>query len=351
MVYSKEVDIFENTLSVGKIYRHYIDKEIYVEGIVLLNDGATAVIRVTDRYEECFFDILFYKEVRRFIPFFYDPEANRLTEYLCLDVETESNLFFRDPDDDTIMHWITDENEKRSLVPADFVKVWIEQTRKMFLSEIEKISISEKTKLDNLPCCLIDVEVPKVEIDNMYRKYDGEKGKKNDTSDEVYYYSLNRSYYWLTNRSCAILSAWRGNYSRKENDNRNRELHKSLRNLGYGVIRVKGCYAEIGRNVEKENSFLVFDLDDTPDFKERIYEQSEYYEQDCFLYKPIEGKRAYLIGSNDDFGKHEEKDAGFLHINLTTAENYSEVGSGRISFETEEQVAKRLSKHDSQVSE
>ena len=342
-------------LSEGELYHHPVSEETYVEGIVLLNDGYTAVIRVTDRYSECFFEILHYNEVRQMFPFFidpfYDPEAKRLPEYLCLDVETESNLFFRDPDDDTIMHWVTDENGNWSLVPADFVKVRMEQFKKEIISEIAKMHDSEKTRLDNLPCCLIDIDVPKADIDNMYREYDKKSGNTNSGSNEVDYYSLNRSYHWLTNRSCAILSAWRGSYSRKENDNRNRKLQKSLRNLGYGVIRVKGCYAEMGREAEKENSFLVFDLDDTPDFKERIYEQSEYYEQDCFLYKPIEGMKAYLIGSNDDFGKHKETDAGFLHINYTFAEHYSEVGSGRFSFETETQVAERLKKFASQVTE
>ena len=132
-------------LSEGELYHHPVSEETYVEGIVLLNDGYTAVIRVTDRYSECFFEILYYNEVKQMFPFFidpfYDPEAKRLPEYLCLDVETESNLFFRDPDDDTIMHWVTDENGNWSLVPADFIKVRMEQFKKAFLHEVTKSDV------------------------------------------------------------------------------------------------------------------------------------------------------------------------------------------------------------------
>ena len=51
-------------------------------------------------------------------------------------------------------------------------------------------------------------------IDDMYKDYDKQKG--NPSSDETLSYSLNRSLHWLNNRNCAILTAWRGNYSKKE---------------------------------------------------------------------------------------------------------------------------------------
>ena len=85
-------------LSLGQEYRYYVDDEVYVEGKVVSNDGVTAIIKVTDRYGEGFFQILYYKEVRQYFPAFRDDEAERLTEYLCLDIETECNLFFREPE-------------------------------------------------------------------------------------------------------------------------------------------------------------------------------------------------------------------------------------------------------------
>ena len=72
----------------------------------------------------------------------------------------------------------------------------------------------------------------------MYKEYDQDHG--NIESDEELYYSLHRSIDWLNSRNCAIISAWRSSYTRSEKDKRNRELQRTLREYGYGVIRVKG---------------------------------------------------------------------------------------------------------------
>ena len=117
-------------LSKGKFYRYYVNDEIYVEGQVISNDGVTTIIKVTDRYGEGFFEILYYKEVRKFFPSFRDEDAESLTEYLCLDIETECNLFFRDPDSDDIMLQVFDENNERSLIPAEPFKFsWTDSKR------------------------------------------------------------------------------------------------------------------------------------------------------------------------------------------------------------------------------
>ena len=335
----------DDDLSIGKKY-HYVagemcGEELYVEGEVVFNDGVTAVIKVTDRYPECYFEILYYHEVKRFVPSFYDSEAERLTEYLCIDVETECNLFFRDPDTGDIMHHHFDEDGNHSLIPAEPFEFCANSFKKLFKQNLAKLEEEEKTKAEEAKKkygTLIRVYILGNVIDDMYAEYDKQKG--NPPSDDTLNYSLNRSLYWLNNRNCAILTAWRGSYSKAENNHRNQELQNSLRNLGYGVIRVKGCYAEVGRPVEKENSFLVFDLDDTSDFKDNIYEQSERYEQDCFLYKPLDEEVAYLIGTNDDFGKGKIIPAGALRINSNDAENFSEVASGRVSFEKDSPTVK-----------
>lgn len=316
-------------LSTGQFYRYYLDDEIYVEGQIVSNDGVTAIIRVTKRYQEAFFDILLYKEVRQFFPAFRDEEAERLTEYLCLDIETECNLFFRNPETDIIMLLHYDENYNFSLIPADIFKFRMERLKKKLIFELKKIEDAEKEKAANLKDPLINVELSDSAIDDMYKEYDKSKGNEEFDLN----YSLNRSIHWLNNRNCAILSAWRGNYNRSENNKRNQELQKALRALGFGIIRLKGCYAEIGQDVEKENSYLIFDLNDSKDFLEKIYSQSEFYEQDCFLYKPVDEEKAYLIGTNDNFGKDKIEYVGVLHINKLNAEQYSEIGSGRLSFE------------------
>ena len=316
-------------LSMGELYRYYVDNEIYVEGQVVSNDGVTAIIKVTDRYGEGFFEIIYYKEIRQFFPSFCDEDAENLTEYLCLDIETEYNLFFRDPDSDAIMLQVFDENYERSLIPAEPFKFRMERLKKVLIFELKKMEDAEKERLANLSDPLITVEVSKATIDDMYDDFDKEKGIEKQKLE----YGLNRSVHWLNNRNCAILSAWRGNYNRTENNKRNQELQQALRSYGFGVIRVKGCYPEIGKSVEKENSFLVIDLEDAPDFEEIIYEHSERYDQDCFLYKPVDEEKAYLIGTNDNFGKDKVEYVGILRINNLNAEQYSEIGSGRISFE------------------
>lgn len=328
----------DNSLAIGDKYHYTVgywgSQELYVEGKVVFNDGVTAVIKVTDSYDECWVQLLYYFEVQQYIPSFYDAEAEKLTEYLCLDVETEYNLFFRDPETDAIMLQHYDEEGNFSLIPADVSEFHKERIKKeliykLTLMEAQEKAETEKSKKRHGGLIIIDLQG--LAIDKMYAEYDKQKG--NPSSDEMLNYSLTRSLHWLNNRNCAILTAWRGNYSKAENSNRNQELQNSLRSLGYGVIRVKGCYAEVGKPIGKENSFLVFDLEDTPDFKEKIYEQSERYEQDCFLYKSLDEEVAYLIGTNDHFGKGKIITAGTLRINSNNSENFSEVASGRVSFE------------------
>ena len=316
-------------LSFGQFYRYELNDEIYIEGQVVSNDGVTAIIKVTFRYMECYFDILHYYEVRQFFPSFFDDEAQRLTEYLCIDIETECNLFSRDPDNNALMLQQYDENGNLSSTPADIFTVRAERLKKKLSHELKKIEDEEKRKRDSQTGPIVNIDLLDAAVHEMYVEHDHEIGIEDNNLD----YSFNRSLHWLRHRNCAILTAWRGKYSRKENDERNQELQQSLRSFGYGVIRVRGCYAEMGRSAEKENSFLVFDLEDTPDFCDRIYEQSVRYEQDCFLYKPVEEEMAFLIGTNEAFGIDRIESAGVMRINSSESDNYSEIGTGRVSFE------------------
>jgi len=147
--------------------------------------------------------------------------------------------------------------------------------------------------------------------------------------------SLNRAVYWINKTDCANITAWRSGNKRAINDANNRELQETLRAMGYGVIKLQGFYAEVGQDVSKENSFLVFDQNDDPNFYENLYKLSEKFDQDCFLYKAAEEDIAYLIGTNEDFIRDngERVEAGRLRIGNISAKIYSEIGSGRISFE------------------
>ena len=147
--------------------------------------------------------------------------------------------------------------------------------------------------------------------------------------------SLNRAVYWINKTDCANITAWRSDNNRAVNDAHNRELQETLRAMGYGVIKLQGFYAEVGHDVSKENSFLVFDRNDDPYFYDNLRMLSEKFSQDCFLYKAAEEDVAYLIGTNEDFimDHGERKEAGRLRIGNLSATIYSEIGSGRISFE------------------
>lgn len=314
-------------LSKGKLYRYCLNDEIFVEGQVKFNDDVTAIIKVTDRYSEGYFEIIYYKELRQVFPFFHDAEAQPLTEYLCLDVETESNLFYRDSDEGALMEQCYDEDGNYNPISLDPIHFRKERLKKKLIYELGKIAAEREEKNKNTTGPVVNVDLPQSSIDEALQDFGI------DSVGDVLHYSLNRTIYWLNNRNCAILSAWRGEYSRTENDRRNNELQQSLRSLGYGIIRLKGYYAEIDKSIGKENSYLVFDPEDTEEFRDNIYEHSERYNQDCFLFKPVNKDCACLIGTNDDFGKGKVEEVGILRINSVTAENYSEVGSGRISFE------------------
>lgn len=140
---------------------------------------------------------------------------------------------------------------------------------------------------------------------------------------------------WMIQSPCAIVTAWRNGDTRAVKDANNRNLLQELRGLGCGVAKVRGCYAEVGCEASQENSFFVFVTDQNPGLplKNDVYELACKYNQDCFLYKePGLDSHAYLIGSNADFGIGKEVDLGILRINEMSAENYTKLDGGRISF-------------------
>ena len=177
-----------------------------------------------------------------------------------------------------------------------------------------------------------------IEQDEAYEEFLGEFLADGDSDTMLITsnpYKVQRARKWLNNTDCAIVTAWRSGNSRRENDENNRKLQQTLRKYGYGVAKVRGCYTEMGKETNKENSFLTFDLiSDSYKFRDNVYRLSEKYDQDCFLYKEAGYDiPAVLIGTNDDFGKGKIKLAGRMHFGNMSAKEYSEIGSGRITFE------------------
>ena len=148
--------------------------------------------------------------------------------------------------------------------------------------------------------------------------------------------SIERARTWFNTRDCAILSAWRQGKVRKENDDNNRMLQQRLRELGYGVTKVTGWYSEENREMARENSFLTVNLNDEESFRNNLFELSELYDQECFLYKRsgYDTPAVYVYTKDvDDYQKGDIKLLGRLRIGNMDADAYSQIKAGRITFE------------------
>jgi hypothetical protein len=138
----------------------------------------------------------------------------------------------------------------------------------------------------------------------------------------VYESSINRITHWIENHEIALITAFRGKkenienadavkddgkpmgyrYTHKENRERNRELGAALLGLGYGITKVGGVYVENfgmdNARLSDEETLLVVNKDGRDGFYDNIFRLSEYYDQDCFCYKPKDDNVGYNIGTN-----------------------------------------------------
>lgn len=146
--------------------------------------------------------------------------------------------------------------------------------------------------------------------------------RKKIYSDMLFESSINRIVYWVNNYEIALITAFRGRkeniihpelvkddgkdegetYTKYENKQRNRELSATLLRLGYGITKVDGVYVENfglpNSRLSNEESFLVVNKNNDPDFFDNIFKLSEYYNQDCFCYKAKDDSIGYNIGTN-----------------------------------------------------
>ena len=169
--------------------------------------------------------------------------------------------------------------------------------------------------------------------------------------------SLNRIVNWMENNEIAMVTAFRGkkenivnpdkvkddgkregeSYSHKENRERNRELGASLYRLGYGVTKISGVYVENfgtpNERLSNEESFLVVNLNNDPNFYNNIFALSEYYNQDCFCYKPKDENVGYNIGTNGaDYPSYGNKERNGKFIVGVKNEFMSRLGNKGFAF-------------------
>lgn len=126
-------------------------------------------------------------------------------------------------------------------------------------------------------------------------------------------------------------------YTDDENKERNRQLKAALLNYNYGVTNISGIYIEDYGTPDAievaENTFFVVNLNDDPDFYQNIFALSEFYGQDCFLYKQKFNNNAYNIGTNyaEYPGYGYKDDLGPIHVNIKN-EFKSRIKANTFSF-------------------
>ena len=318
------------------------EEMLTIKGQVIYNNGTTAIIKVKSGNYELDGFTLPYKDVSLRHNDFADNGvwSMDIPKYLCIDIRSEKSLYFRDPETDEIHEAVFDENGE--FLGFDYseggnVEEWKSQDLNELLpaeaydrlKKLHTISSSdEDTEINGSLYSKVILSLTPSAARLMER--DGVLEQVDDCS--ILSQGFNRAMKWLTKCNCAIVTAWRDDKPRKVNDENNKALQTALRELGYGIYKMMGFYAEIGKDIRRENSYLVFDQDGTRNLRNDVYRLSEQYEQDCFLYSAKGDAPAILVGTNDKFGKGRCVELGQIEINNYCRENYSKVGNGIISF-------------------
>lgn len=138
---------------------------------------------------------------------------------------------------------------------------------------------------------------------------------------------------------CATLTAFRATNTKEENMEMNRRLVDDMQTAALHFIPVDGCFREAHEaEASHEDSFFVYDKAEPHNslaFFRKIYELSEKYGQDSFLYKCAGMNRtAFLISTNSDSLEQDGdiKLAGKLYFNLPPVGPYTNLGEGRFTF-------------------
>lgn len=135
--------------------------------------------------------------------------------------------------------------------------------------------------------------------------------------------SLSRVWNHFTdpNRSVAILTAFRGDYTYEENVNRNKTLAADIRKEGYGFFYVDGYWIENQgtdeeRHVSEDSIFVVAPASDTG-FANKMHELGNQFNQDAVLVK--DNKNTRIVnkdGSEIELGNMQPGKLGAMYTRL-----------------------------------
>ena len=162
---------------------------------------------------------------------------------------------------------------------------------------------------------------------------------------------LSRVYGHIMDYDSAILTAFRNEFSEKENYERNRELKARLLSQGYGVTKVDGSYIENFESPQaievSEQSLFVSNRQEDVEFFVEMAALGEEYEQDSVLMIPKGGEESYLLGTKEgnDFPPYKEQiSVGGLKMGKE-AEFMSRVKGRPFVFKEELETYEKLSKN------
>ena len=116
--------------------------------------------------------------------------------------------------------------------------------------------------------------------------------------------SLSRLYEKMLRADCGTISAFRGNYTRKENQVRTQQLKALLANPKLDITVVDGvCLENYKMSNERESREITFFVtkalpDSDIDIKKILVEAGEKFDQDFILFIPKKGDFAEVIGTN-----------------------------------------------------
>lgn len=312
---------------------NYMDIEVddaFIKGnIICYDELSMIVVEVTDMTQDMFPFTLFANEVESRFSSIGLKNKDPYQRYLCLDTKSMTSLFFYDLNTGFLADAVYD--AEGNFVDYDIEDVDIGDGEEPILAEgvvpeqvSIKLSMEDIEELENKDALLEADGIVNVDSDGNITLSGGDAC------------SITRAKTWFNTRDCAILTAWRQNKKRKENNDNNRMLQQILRKLGYGVTKVTGWYPEENREMARENSFLTVNLNNEESFCDNLSELSELYGQECFLYKKsgYDTPAVYIYTKDiDEHQKGEIKLLGRLRIGNMDADAYSQIKAGRITFE------------------
>ena len=304
--------------------------DAFIKGdIIYYDELSTIVVEVKDMTQDMFPFTLFANEVKSRFTGIVLKDNDPYLRYLCLDTKSMTSLFYYDMGTGIMADAVYDAD-------GNFVDFDIED---YIDEESMEPTFTEEDVHEQISIKLSMVDIEELENNDALLEADGIENVDSDgniTLSGEDACSITRAKTWFNTRDCAILTAWRQNKGRKENDDNNRILQQRLRELGYGVTKVTGWYPEENREMARENSFLTVNLNDEESFRDNLSELSELYDQECFLYKKsgYDTPAVYVYTKDvDDYQKGDVKLLGRLRIGNMDADAYSQIKAGRITFE------------------